>query len=115
MNQDKLGIQAKRIFTTAPCQSQKPDKEYIQDNERVDILKKPLADGSFALSIINLSEKNASASFSFSLAGVSADDDGNTEYSAEDLWTGKVETVRSVIQVPALKPCDNITLKLTAK
>ena len=113
LNQDRLGIQAKRIFTTAPCQS--PDKEYIQDNERVDILKKPLADGSFALSIINLSEKNESAPFSFSLAGVSTADDGNTEYSAEDLWTGKVETVRSVIQVSALQPCDNITLKLTAK
>ncbi|MBO4859658.1 MAG: nicotinamide-nucleotide amidohydrolase family protein [Treponema sp.] len=113
LNQDKLGIQAKRIFTTAPCQH--PDKEYIQDNERVDILKKPLADGSFALSIINLSEKNASAPFSFSLAGVSADDDGNTEFTIEDLWTGKVETVRSVIQVPSLQPCDNITLKVTAR
>ena len=109
LNQDKLGIQAKRIFTTAPCQH--PDKEYIQDNERVDILKKPLANGSFALSIINLSEKNASAPFSFTLS----DDDGNTEFTAENLWTGKVETVRSVIQVPSLQPCDNITLKLTAR
>ena len=113
LNQDKLGIQAKRVFTTASCQQ--PDKDYIQDNERVDILKKPLADGSFALSIINLSEKNASEPFSFSLAGVSVDDDSNTEFVAEDLWTGKVETVRSVIQVPSLQPCDNITLKLTAR
>ncbi len=113
LNQDKLGIQAKRVFTTASCQQ--PDKDYIQDNERVDILKKPLADGSFALRIINLSEKNASEPFSFSLAGVSVDDDSKTEFVAEDLWTGKVETVRSVIQVPSLQPCDNITLKLTAR
>ena len=62
LNQDSLGLQAKRIFTTAskadkgePVTS--PDKAYITDCDRVDILAKPLADGSLALSFLNLSVK----------------------------------------------------------
>lgn len=54
LNQDALGVQAKRIFTT--IESEAPDKEYITNHERCDILAKPLADGSVAVSFINLSD-----------------------------------------------------------
>ena len=52
LNQDKLGIQAKRIYTTKAVE---PDKTYLRDNDRLDVLAKPLADGSIALSFINVS------------------------------------------------------------
>ena len=53
LNQDSLGIQAKRVFCS--LNPENPDTSYIVDNNRVDILAKPLADGSLALSFINLS------------------------------------------------------------
>ncbi|MCR4793175.1 MAG: alpha-galactosidase [Lachnospiraceae bacterium] len=54
LNQDALGIQAKRVYTSAG--SGHPDTEYIRDNDRIDILAKPLSDGSLALAFFNLSE-----------------------------------------------------------
>ena len=54
LNQDALGIQAKRIFTT--IETDAPDKDYITNHERCDILVKPLADGSVAIAFINLSD-----------------------------------------------------------
>lgn len=56
VNQDKLGIQAKRIWCSIDSDS--PDTSYITDNNRVDILAKPLADGSVALCFINVSGEN---------------------------------------------------------
>ena len=54
LDQDPLGIQAKRIFSTAG--SSEPDKEYIRDNKRIDILAKPLANGDIALGFFNLDQ-----------------------------------------------------------
>lgn len=56
LNQDTLGVQAKRIFTTYECDA--PDKTYIRDNDRIDILAKPLSDGSIALGFFNLSTED---------------------------------------------------------
>ncbi|MCQ2504767.1 MAG: alpha-galactosidase [Saccharofermentans sp.] len=56
LNQDPLGIQAKRIFTTFDCES--PDKTYIRDNDRIDVLAKPLSDGSVALAFFNISTED---------------------------------------------------------
>lgn len=56
LDQDPLGIQARRIFTTYPCDD--PSLEYIRDNNRVDILAKPLANGDIALGFFNLSEND---------------------------------------------------------
>ena len=50
LNQDKLGIQAKRVYCSIA--ESDPDKIYITNNDRIDILAKPLADGDFALSFI---------------------------------------------------------------
>ncbi|WP_051688902.1 alpha-galactosidase [Butyrivibrio sp. AE2032] len=54
LDQDPLGIQAKRIFSTAG--SSEPDKEYIRDNKRIDILAKPLENGDIALGFFNLDQ-----------------------------------------------------------
>ena len=56
LNQDKLGIQAKRIWCS--IDSENPDTSYVTDNNRVDILAKPLADGAVALCFINVSSEN---------------------------------------------------------
>ena len=56
LDQDPLGVQAKRIYTTYECDA--PDKTYIRDNDRIDVLAKPLADGSIALAFFNLSTED---------------------------------------------------------
>lgn len=62
LNQDALGIQAKRIYTSKATKS--PDHTYIREIDRVDILAKPLSDGSIALAFLNLEEQEAKGSFS---------------------------------------------------
>ena len=58
LNQDSLGIQAKRIYTTFTCTD--PSKDYIRDNNRVDVLAKPLSNGDIALGFFNLSKEDHS-------------------------------------------------------
>ena len=118
LNQDKLGIQAKRIWTSI-C-SQNPDKEYIQDNERIDILAKPLSDGSVALSVINLSEKNKSKEFTFEIETVKSKLGKKlpqkflnaSKFIAKDLWSKQEFSIAEIIKIPSLSECDNLTLKL---
>ena len=57
INQDPLGIQAKRVFTTYKCED--PSKEYIRDNNRIDVLAKPLSGGRLAVAVYNLSDETA--------------------------------------------------------
>jgi alpha-galactosidase len=57
LNQDPLGIQAKRIYCSASSASANPDTTYLNsanDNLRIDVLAKPLANGDVALSFINV-------------------------------------------------------------
>lgn len=118
LNQDKLGIQAKRIWTSTG--SQNPDKEYIQDNERIDILAKPLSDGSVALSVINLSEKNKSKEFTFEIETVKSKLGKKlpqkflnaSKFIAKDLWSKQECSIAEIIKIPSLSECDNLTLKL---
>jgi len=122
LNQDTLGIQAKRIFTTAKSTS--PDTDYIMDNNRCDILAKPLADGSIALSFINLSDKSWNASI-----GVSVNDIMNmigkkmvneeafakaNAYVVSDLWTGETsENNSGNFEVSGLESYGNVTLRIS--
>jgi alpha-galactosidase len=136
LNQDSLGIQAKRVYSSISNDGVPTDKDYIQDNERVDVLVKPLSDGGFAVSVINLSETNKSEPFEIAIgrlldgvnrslkqAGYSPEDFSvetpvttyGREYAVEDLWSDKLTSVSHSIQVPPLSPCDSITLKLTRK
>jgi len=123
LNQDSLGIQAKRIFTTV--QRKSPDTDYIMENNRCDILAKPLSDGSIALSFINLSDKTWNNTI-----GVNVDDiikmigEKMTTgepfakaggYAVTDLWTGeKSVNTTGNFEVSCLEAYGNVTIRITA-
>ncbi len=127
LNQDALGIQAKRIFTTAtkadrdqPISS--PDKAYITDCNRVDVLAKPLADGSLALSFFNLSEEKKTGDFTVDLMLIHkflgdklpASFYAAKRFNFKNLWTGETGTYAgSIFSVNEIEGCGNVTLKLT--
>ena len=118
LNQDALGVQAKRIWTSARLEGQAtPDKAYIEDIDRVDILAKPLADGSIAISFINVSETPKKGPFLVS--------DKQLEkvfgrrfkacdkYEVVDLWTGETsENTAGWFEIAGLEACDNVTWKI---
>ena len=64
LDQDPLGVPAKRIYTTFSCVD--PSLEYIRDNNRVDVLAKPLKNGDIALAFFNLSKEEYSERLSVS-------------------------------------------------
>ena len=122
LNQDALGVQAKRVYSSGAVKE--PDKEYIRDNDRVDILAKPLADGSIAVSFINLSDHEwketvcISYDTIISFLGYKMKDKdcfaGAKEYRIRNLWSGEVtgssETKLAVSSVPAY---GNLTFRVT--
>ncbi len=128
LNQDPLGLQAKRIYTTATKADKdepgsNPDKAYITDCDRVDILAKALADGSLALSFINLSKEKKCGSFSVDLNLIQkylGDKLPSGFYESKgfnfkNLWTGERGSFASdVFSVSEIEGCGNITLKITA-
>ena len=65
INQDPLGVQAKRIYTTYECED--PSKEYIRDNNRVDVLAKPLSGGRVAVAVYNLSNEIVEEDFNIDI------------------------------------------------
>ncbi len=113
LNQDSLGIQAKRLFSTLAKEN--PDKEYIRDIDRVDILAKPLSGGRFALSFINVSEKDMQGGFSVDISLIKEKFGSlikeSDSYEVKNLWT-KEKTVNTtgIFSVSELKPCDNVTI-----
>ena len=126
LNQDSLGVQAKRIFTSKGV---KPDTTYLRDNDRVDVLAKPLSDGSVALSFINVSMGFREDRISISPELIklylgkkmlNADAFVNADkYSVKNLWT-KEETVISSAEiaekgfsVSGLAANDNLTIRIT--
>ncbi len=105
INQDPLGIQAKRVFCSK-CKS-KPDTTYVRDTDRVDILVKPMTEGRFAVSFINLSSTVKDEGYAISIGT-----DGT--FMALDVWTGKTRRVAgNTLGVAKLKPYENVTLILT--
>lgn len=130
LNQDPLGIQAKRIFTTAAipegldATDRTPDRAYITDCERVDILAKPLADGSLALSFFNLSQEKKCGKFAADLSLIKkylANKLPASFYKAKDsrynflnLWTGQKGSFENgLFQIEEIEACGNITLKIS--
>lgn len=69
LNQDALGVQAKRVYSTKCTEAF--DTTYIRDNDRVDVLAKPLSDGSLAIGFMNLSD-NASSEVTVSISHIHA-------------------------------------------
>lgn len=122
LNQDALGIQAKRIYTTYECA--KPDKEYIRDIDRIDVLAKPLANGDIALGFFNISEKEKADCPAISVAdivkaiGIKMAGrelfEKASEYKIRDLLTGE-EYVSSDKKFEAgkLSPCDCKVIRIT--
>lgn len=122
LNQDALGIQAKRIWCS--IDREHPDTTYITDNNRVDILAKPLADGAAALCFINLSGKRYEGE-----AVVSAEDmiryighkmtdkerfENAQRYQMEDLWTGdQMENTTGSFSVKELDAYDCVIYRIT--
>lgn len=119
LNQDKLGIQAKRIWTSTG--SDKADKEYIQDNNRCDILAKPLTDGSVAVSYVNLSDVNNTSSFELKLDFIKEKLGAKTpkafckaeKFICKNLLTKKECYVTEKIDLPEIEPCGSYTVKIT--
>ena len=122
LNQDALGIQAKRIYCSVD--NSNPDTAYIANNNRVDILAKPLSNGDVALSIINLSDSEDRMEHSVDVIRiidyighkmVDADKFKNAvSYRITDLWTGE-ETVNTsgTFAVKGIDAYDNVTLRVT--
>ncbi len=116
LNQDSLGIQAKRVYSSLAQTD--PSKEYIRDINRVDILCKPLSGNRFALSFINVSEEDKKETYSVKLCDLKkALVDWiykSDKYEVKDLWTGEVtENTTGVFAVEGLTACDNVTLLVT--
>jgi alpha-galactosidase len=126
LNQDTLGVQAKRIFTSKGV---KPDTTYLRDNDRVDVLAKPLSDGSVALSFINVSLGFREDRISISpelireyIGGKMKDADNfvnASKYKVKNLWTKEESVVEANevaekgFNVSGLAATDNLTLRIT--
>ena len=113
INQDSLGIQAKRVYSSLA--KERPDKEYIRDIDRVDILCKPLSDGRFALSFINVSLEDKNETYSIKVSDLKkALGDKIPEgksYFVKDVFTGETtENATGCFEVSGLKACDNVTV-----
>ncbi|MCQ2592043.1 MAG: alpha-galactosidase [Treponema sp.] len=118
LNQDALGIQAKRIWTSTGAQM--PDKEYITNNNRYDVLAKPLSDGSVALSLFNLSETENTQKLALAVDFIKEKLGEKVpqlftqakSYKVKDLWTNAETSLGEEIIFPPIAPCDSIVLKI---
>ena len=122
LNQDELGIQAKRIYCS--LDNANPDTEYITNHDRVDILAKPLSNGDIALSFINLKDEEDSEGHSVDVSTIikylghkMVDSDkfeNASSYKIRDLWTGE-ETNNSsgTFAIETIDAYDNVTIRVT--
>ena len=127
LNQDALGIQSKRIFTSYKSSDGKkvsPDKDYITDCNRIDVLAKPLSDGCLALSFINLSQKKKNEEISVNLELIKkflGNKVSENLYCAEtfcvkNLWTGEEGIVSGgCFSINEIEACGNVTVKISPK
>lgn len=122
LNQDALGIQAKRIYSSII--SENPDTTYTENNNRVDILAKPLADGDIALSFINLKQSDDSNTYSVDVDTILSyigdkmiDQDRfkkSNAYIVKDLWTKETSAnTDGIFSVTELNACDNVTIRIS--
>ena len=122
LDQDPLGIQAKRIFTTISCAN--PDKEYIRDNKRTDVLLKPLANGDIALGFFNLDQEDKSNNISIDIdmlvraSGDKITNKGSFQnagsFRIKDLLTGEeYECTEKSFSSGILNPCDCKVIRIS--
>ena len=122
LNQDALGVQAKRIYSS--ILNSAPDTTYTENNNRVDILAKPLANGDVALSFFNLSQCEDSNTYSVSVDDIvsfigskmtnSEEFKNAAGYAVKDLWTKEIShNADGVFTVNGLGGCDNVTIRIS--
>jgi alpha-galactosidase len=122
LNQDDLGIQAKRIYCS--IESVNPDTAYIANNNRVDILVKPLSNGDIALSFINLSDVRDTNEHAIDVHRIISyighkmvDPDkfkNGSIYNMKDLWSGEVtKNTSGIFTVTDIDAYDNVTFRVT--
>lgn len=123
LNQDPLGVPARRVWCSLAAKD--PDLTYVRDIHRADILAKPLADGSVAVSFINVSDRDTTGTLSINVGTIvdflrhrMANKDAFVHagtYEVEDLWTGERSTnTTGVFEVSELAPCDSVTIRIRA-
>ena len=120
INQDPLGVQAKRVFTTYQCED--PSKEYIRDNNRIDVLAKPLSGGRLAVAVYNLSDEIAEEDLGIDLGAIEnrlgdrfPSELKNAQKLIEtNVWTGDsaIVSARFLSDPVIIEPHGNITLIL---
>ncbi len=126
INQDKLGVQAKRVYSSLATSD--PSTEYIRDIDRVDILVKPLCENRMAISFINVSQNAKTESYSISMEDIIKafeksdslsyikDMENAGCFEVKDVYTGKVqENTTGTFTVDALEACDNMTYIVSIK
>ena len=136
LNQDILGVQAKRIKAlykkgTNLVKVENPSTAYSRNNDRLDILAKPLYDGSIAVSFINLSQTETYENLKISMKEIMdaigykmpiRPDYVNLQtLIVENLWTGHKSQIKWTkedeltgirLSSGILKPCDNLTVRI---
>ena len=88
----------------------------------MDVLVKPLSDGSFAVTVVNLGEKNCQEEISLSVKellravetkAVRPEAFYNCEaYERTELWTGETKRIGNEFAIPELNPHDQITFRI---
>lgn len=122
LNQDELGIQAKRIYCS--LDNTNPDTEYITNHDRVDILAKPLSNGDIALSFINLKDQEDNEEHSVDVSTIikylghkmvdSNKFENASSYTIRDLWTGEeTNNYSGTFAIKAIAAYDNVTIRVT--
>lgn len=122
LNQDPLGIQTKRIFSTITSVS--PDTTYITNKKRADILVKPLQGGDFALMFQNISKDTSFDSLSVTVEDIVKFIGSKLENSKEllsankfcvkDLWSKETNIINGhTFSVSSLSPCENRTFRIS--
>ena len=118
LNQDELGIQAKRIFTTIDTSD--PSKDYIRDNKRIDVLVKPLSDGSVAVAFFNLDKEDRNDEICIDFddivdkVRVPTDFARADEYQIKDLKTKETWTAcEGRIRLSSIKGCGSFLVRIT--
>ncbi|HHX61460.1 MAG TPA: alpha-galactosidase [Epulopiscium sp.] len=122
LNQDALGIQAKRIYCSVD--NANPDTAYVANNKRLDILAKPLSNGDIALSFINLSDSKDTKEHSIDVSRiinyighkmVDAEKFKNASYfNIKNLWSEEItKNTTGIFSVTDLDAYDNLVIRVT--
>jgi alpha-galactosidase len=123
LNQDPLGIQCKRIYSSVAVTAD-PSTEYIPNTNRIDVLAKPLANGDVAVSFCNIgSGSNGVKSATVNIADiikyiggkmVNASRFQNAQaYSVYNIWTKEKSVNTSGVFTASLPVQESLTIRIT--